>query len=246
MAPLMVCVPCSSVVAERAPNVLRLAREPEQYFERYLDNPKVSGNLLVGVRWARADENTAAPGKFDPGNVHLVVPARLPARTACVEVNSKDGRYSAENLYAVPPDVAREPALYADSKYKDRLKYNIDNIAVLIRTGSSCAAADSGKIIPAVLVPIGAELSAAISAVPALVVAINADPESVELTILKNGVPELRAVCESAGEGVNISYSTVCKFHPNKRLEGGEYGLTLALAERFRTVKTRFNLLVSE
>ena len=121
-----------SVAVRSWPNARRtffgLHASPKQYFERYLDNPKVSGNLLVGVRWARADENTAAPGKFDPGNVHLVVPARLPARTACVEVNSKDGRYSAENLYAVPPDVAREPALYAGtSSTKDRLKKKIQH-----------------------------------------------------------------------------------------------------------------------
>ena len=245
LAPLAICISSRTVGAEHAPDVLRLA-EPKHYFERYLDNPQVSGNLLVGVRWARADENPDAPGKFDPSNVHLILPTRLPARTACVEVNSKDGRYSAENLYAVPPNVGREPALDAKSQFENKLKYNIDNIAVLIRTGS-CAATNSGKVIPAVLVPTGTEVSAAISAVPALVVAVNADPGSVELTLRKNGAPELRAVCESAGESVNISYSAVCRFHPDKKLESGEYDLILSVKERFKTVKLPpFKLLVSE
>jgi hypothetical protein len=249
LVPLMVFVACNSVMAEDASDVLRLAGEPKQYVERFLDNPKVSGNLIVGVRWASADENPAAHGNFDARNVHLVIPARLSAKRACVNITSKDGRYSAENLYALPADVVREPKLDADTKYKIQLSenYSIDSIAVLARTGSSCDTAEFGEIIPAVLVPNGVELSAALSAVSTLVVDINADPESVELSLQKKGGLGLSATCESAGEGVRISYSTICKFYPRIRLESGEYGITLIIKERFRKVKTpEFKLLVSE
>jgi len=247
VAPLVAFAASGSVKAEQAQDVLQLAGEPKQYVEFYLENPKVSGNLLVGVRWARADDNPAAPAKFDPNNVRLIVPARLPVPTACVNVASRDGRYTAENLYVVPPDVAREPALYAETRYPElNENYNIDNIAVMIRSVPSCDAANFGEIIPAVLVPKGVEVSDAISAVPALVVAVNADPESVELSLQRDGGPKLSASCEGADKAVNISYSAVCKFHPERRLESGQYSLTLTIKERFKKVKTPFKLLISE
>jgi hypothetical protein len=241
-----------SVISGRAggasdKDTLQLAGDA-RYFDLYLQNPKVSGNLLVGVRWARADEIRKSPGGFDWKNVRLVVPAGLQAQSACVDIASKDGRYTAENLYAVPPDAARQPRLDATTKFESELgHYSIDSIAVLIRTVPTCDAAEFGKIIPAVLVPRGADASAAISAVPALVVDVNADPSRVTLSMQNNaGGGELDAKCESAGEGVSISYSTTCTFRPATRLVGGQYKLRLKTKERFKTVPTDFDLLIAE
>jgi hypothetical protein len=241
-----------SVISGRAggaseKDTLQLAGDA-RYVDLYLQNPKVSGNLLVGVRWARADENSTSPGGFDWKNVRLVVPAGLPARSACVDIASKDGRYTAENLYAVPPDIARQPRLNATTKFDSELShYGIDSIAVLIRTVPTCDAAEFGKIIPAVLVPRGADAAAAVSAVPALAVYVNADPGRVTLSLQNDASgAELDARCERAGEGVSISYSTACTFRPATRLVGGQYKLHLEIKERFRTVPTDFDLLIAE
>ncbi len=115
-------------------DVLQLASGSRPtYVNSYLQNPQVSGNLLVGVRWASAKEKSQSSARFDPKNVRLVVPAGLQATSACVDIVSKDGRYMAENLYAIPPDTAREPRLSAPTKYEKVLKeYSIDNVAVMI------------------------------------------------------------------------------------------------------------------
>jgi hypothetical protein len=249
-APLLLSMTSVPVGAASEKDILQLAGGTgADYVDFYLQNPKVSGNLLVGVRWARADDTGKSPASFDPKNVRLVVPAGLRVRSICVDITSKDGRYTAENLYAVPPDAARQPRLDAKTKYEPVLgRYDIDSIAVMIRTVPTCDAAEFGWIIPAVLVPHGADISAAISAVPALVINVNADPERVTLTLNPRDASDgkLEAKCESTAKGVSISYSTACTFRPATRLVGGEYNLHLEIKERFKTVPTDFHLLIVE
>ena len=247
---LLLSVASVPVGAASEKDILQLAGG--NYVDFYLQNPKVSGNLLVGVRWARADDTGKSLVSFDPENVRLVVPAGLQARSVCVNINSKDGRYTAENLYAVPADVARQPKLFVKTEYGRELRiYSVDQIAVMIRTVQACDAAEFGDIIPAVLVPRGASASAAISAVPTLIVYVNADPSRVTLTLGRPHVSggELSSECESADKehkGVSISYDAACPFRPRTRLVGGRYKLQLKIKERFKTVSTDFYLLISE
>jgi hypothetical protein len=250
VAPLMLSMTSVPVGAASEKDILQLAGGSEtDYVDFYLQNPKVSGNLLVGVHWARADDTGKSLASFDPKNVRLVLPAGLQARSICVDITSKDGRYTAENLYAVPPNAARQPRLDARTKYEPELgHYDIDSIAVMIRAVPTCDAAEFGRLIPAVLVPRGADISAAISTVPALVVYVNADPDRVTLTLNPADASggKLDAKCESAAKGVSISYSTACTFRPATRLVGGQYKLHLEIKERFKKVPTEFDLLIAE
>lgn len=231
-------------------DVLQLARGTASYVDNYLQNPKVSGNLLVGVRWAGPEEPAAAPLRFDPRNVRLIVPAGLPARSACATIASKDGRYSAENLYVVPPDVVRQPRL--DARPKERYEsllgnYDVESMAVMIRATPSCDAAEFGSIIPALLVPRGGDVSSATSVLPRLIVDVNADPVRVSLSLLDiRNTKILDAACGKAGGGVQISFSTVCTFSPATRLPAGKYRLRLATKERFRTVSTDFDISIAD
>ena len=55
------------------------------------------------------------------------------ANKVCVEVMSKDGRYTAENLYNLAASMVPAPRLAAQTKYGDRLRgYLTDDIAVII------------------------------------------------------------------------------------------------------------------
>ena len=58
------------------------------YAELFIDNPKVSGNLLVGLRWGGpgAQDNTF----FDPDNVGLTLP-RVDTAVQCVRGHRQQG-----------------------------------------------------------------------------------------------------------------------------------------------------------
>jgi hypothetical protein len=241
---VLVMVVQAAAAADR--DVLQLAGAVN-YSELYLENPKVSGNLVVGVRWASSTGVGRPVVRFDPLNVRMIVPAELYGRSACVDVTSKDGRYTAENLYAVPPDPPRQPKLYTRTKYEDVLHgYVLDSVAVMIRAGSDCNVAQSGTIVPAVLVPQGSDMATEMSRVRSLVVQVNADPDRVRLGLYKSDETNLgNAICISAGEGVLISYSTTCTFEP-ARLSPGSYRLHFEITERFKIVPANFVLLVAE
>ncbi len=97
------------------------------------------------------------------------------------------------------------------------------------------------------LVPLGADVSDAMSGVPELAVYINADPDSVTLTLLGgNKATFPGAECDDAGTGAQISYSTICTFRPSTRLPLGAYTLRLAITESFKPVTTNFALRIEE
>ena len=89
--------------------------------------------------------------------------------------------------------------------------------------------------------------AAALLGVPELVVYVNADPERVLPSLQKKGSNnDIPGTCSSAGNGVSISYSAVCRLTPGRRLQSGQYTLRLAIKERFKKVEARFDLLISE
>ena len=200
-----------------APNAesLELADVSAVYVERYLDNPKVSGNLLVGLRWAsRVGSDANSP--FDPANVRLLRPDTRETQKACVEIASKDGRYTAQNVYVVPPNVARAPRLTVKTRYKRELtSYKLDDIAVLIRVTDACDSASFGNLIPAL--PLRRDAPVPTNAATergVLVAEVNADPERVALSLARDGVVVAAGGCTPVAEGVRIAYSAVCALAP--------------------------------
>lgn len=230
------------------PDLLQLAAgQGSAYVETYLKDPQVSGNLLVGVQWTSA-EKTGSTFRFDPANVRLPVSAKLDARSACVNITSRDGRYSAENLYAIPGNVGHDPRLAIATKYKDKLEaYPARSIAIMIRTVSSCDAAEFGTIIPAR--PIPHDTNGPVqSGLPTLTAYVNADPDRVSLHVLDKdkGNDVADALCTDAGGGVEISFSTMCMLQPRTGLSSGIYRLRLAVKERFKTVTRDFLVQITE
>jgi hypothetical protein len=226
---------------------LELADADSVYVERYLDNPKVSGNLLVGLRWASRSGNDAHM-PFDPANVRLLPPDTHAPQKACVEIASKDGRYAAQNLYAVPPNVAHAPRLTVKTRYESQLtSYMLDDVAVLIRATIACDSASFGKLIPALPLRRDAPVPANVATESGVLLAdVNADPDRLALSLALDGVVVATGRCTTAAEGVRIAFSAVCSLAPEQPLAAGEYILQLAVRERFKTVAKPFHILIAK
>lgn len=208
-----------------------------QYAEVFLEDPKVSGNLLVGLRWA------SEPGAFDPDNVRVPWSRSNKASRVCVEVMSKDGRYSAENLYNLGDSVVPSPRLKSETKYGDRLRrYPTDDMAVLVREAASCGVAAAKAVLPATVT--AGKTATGSSSRRELLAFVNADPERVGVS-LRDGRDQIitSGNCRVAGGGVRIAYSAVCSLTVPDNAPSAGMLLRLDVKERFRTVPTNYMLL---
>ncbi len=213
------------------------------YAELFIDNPKVSGNLLVGLRWGGPDGRDDT--FFDPDNVGLALPRGIQLSNVCVDIVSKDGRYTAENLYEVG-SAGTHPTLGGEHDFRRRLQtYRIDDMAVMVRLSASCDGGDTDVLVPAIVTPASAGLGSA--ARDRLVAYVNADPAKVRLSLLGRDMSALAADmrCADPGPGVRIAYSAVCVIVPKAPLPDTRMTLRLATRERFRTVNTDFALLAA-
>lgn len=214
------------------------------FSESYLAHPVVVGNLLVGVRWGGRD------GSFDPASVAVPVSPTTAGGTACVDVASKDGRYTAENIYAFDKDTKGEALLAMPTQYKRELaQYPLRNMAVMIRKASSCDPDEAGQIVPAILTPAAGRGAVAIESPGSgddreLIADVNADAGKVALRLSGPRGLDLRADCRAADEGVRIAFSTRCRITVPDTIPAGTYALILAVRERFEKVETRFDLLL--
>ena len=207
-----------------------------KYTEMYLQNPKVSGSLLVGLRWAGPD------GNYDPHNIRLSLPTHVPGSRACVDVVSKDGRYTAENLYAVA-STSRQVLLNASTQFEQELNdYQAGDVGIIVHAGSDCES-EEGGIIPALVVPLHTYPG---SGREGFIADINADPELVSAKLVNLDGVELpaRSACVAAGGGVHIAYSSVCTITPTSDLPRSAIKLRLLIKERFTTVNNDFTLLL--
>lgn len=228
-----------AIWAQSAAGVLQLIGT---YEEQYLPNPTVSGNLLVGLRWGGPED-----GSFNPAAVRVRLPGKLPTAKACVDVVSKDGRYSAENLYGVGVAAGRLARVAAPTSFAKQLeKYPVGDIAVMIRAVDSCTATDFGSVIPAIMAPLGAQASSDRGAI--LTAYVNADPGQVRADVLgpDKSVLAHSGPCKASGEGVRIAYSTTCTVELPRDLPTDGLWLRLTTRERFRSIPTDFRLIVSE
>ena len=209
-----------------------------KYAELFLEHPKVSGNLLVGLRWM------SPGGSFDPDRVGLSKAGGKGTGLVCVGVMSKDGRYTAENLYDLANSPAPAPLLQSKTEYGKELRgYRVDEIAVIIRAASSCDTADSKVVIPATVMPAdGGQIA---SGRRELLAFVNADPERVGMSLIDSrGDVSASGSCVAAGAGVHIAYSTVCALTVPDKLASAGLKLRLSIKERFKTVPTDYRLLL--
>lgn len=205
-----------------------------RFSEVYLENPKVSGNNLVGLRWLSQEH------AFDPNSVHVVVANAQAIGRVCVEVVSKDGRYSSENVYDLSRSQTPAPGFKSPTSYKPELTaYATDDVSVIVRK----APCDTGQLTP--IIP--AFLSSSPTDRPSsseLRAFANADPARVSMTLVdRTGEPIATGRCSPAGSGVKIAYAAQCAIHVPITL-GGEFWLRVSQKERFKTVQTDYPIVL--
>ena len=143
-------------LAAAAPVAAQPALVPTKspFVERLTERVPVSGRTLVGLISAATMQPPDGAGLL-PGR--MAVPAALAAGASpvCVRATTQDGRYSAENSFAVqgtlPADGRAELAW--PTAYQDALNaLSLREVAVLARSGS-CA--EAAEVIPVMLDPSG-------------------------------------------------------------------------------------------
>lgn len=226
LAALLLALPAQWTAA-RGADVQLVGNE---YFETYVANPKVSGKLLVGLRWADGG------GEFSPAALRIGVSDALSGKRVCVSVKSRDGRYSSTNLYqmAAVREARPSPATFEmRSKFRDTLaQYRLDDMAVLVRMVEDCFSGEDGVYVPAAGAG-GRVLSAA----------INADPALIKLKLSRAGGEVGHFLdCKAAESKTNIAFTTLCRWEVPADAAPGEYGLDIGVRERFQQVFTHFAL----
>src|ERR1039458_4138603 len=206
-----VCVfPCCG----RAQSI-RLQHPP--YVESFVGKPKVSGNLLVGLRFGEA------AGTFDPKAIGLFITPKVGGHLACVDISSRDGLYYAQNMYSMPATSGNLAPFETGTAYAAKLsQYNIGDIAVTVRLISDCNSPDEGVIVPAIVSSPSKPLAKSSQAL-SLVALVNAEPDRLKVTLLRDGVEASIAECKSDPNAVQISFTSSCEFKGGSALSPGSY-----------------------
>lgn len=228
------CVVCSLLGACVFPccigaQSIQLQHKP--YIENFVGKPKVSGNLLVGLRFGGAEGND-----FHPDAIALHITPKVGGRSACVEISTRDGLYYAQNMYSIPAASDKLMPFESGTTHADKLSaYKIEDIAVTVRLVSDCNAPDKGEIVPPVM--------NSPSRPPASLVAlVNAEPDRLKVALLRNGVEAATAQCKSDPTAVQISFTSSCEFSGNSALAPGSYDLLIRVRERFATRDSHFSV----
>lgn len=214
--------------------LIQLQHKP--YIESFVGNPKVSGNLLVGLRFGGAE------GKFDPKAIGLYITPRVGGRSACVDISTRDGLYYAQNMYNMPAASGNLLPFESETAHADKLAaYNIEDIAVTVRLVSDCNAPDEGDIVPAVMNSPSRPTAKSSQTLP-LVAFVNAEPDRLKVALLRNGVEAATAECKSDPSAVQISFTSSCEFSGSPALVPGSYDLLIRVRERFASRDRYFSV----
>jgi len=223
-------------IAQAQTPTIQLAM-PGPMFERLIGDSSPSpvvGNFVVGMRWGDASNF------FDPKSIGTTLPAYVGGHSVCVNIASEDGRYFARNLYRVPPGATGLTLLDTPTKYYDALKhFPAANMAVMIRLADSCETSHPGGFLPA---NIGGSGSVPGSA-PALTVFVNADPEDIQVRLMRGDrAVGAAAVCSTDPSHIRIAFTSRCVVSVPGDLVAGGYTIEIAKQERFKTEVTRIPL----
>jgi hypothetical protein len=206
------------------------------YIETFVGNPKVSGNLLVGLSWNPPGNN------FDAREVGVLLFPRFRGRRACVEVASQDGRYFAQNLYEFPNGQG-ERLFQANTNYDTPLRhYPAFEMAVSIRLVDDCNSPERGVLIPAIFRS-AAQTGGSDGDERLLVAYLNADSQHIKVLLRKkDGGESIAGTCRPGPNAVKISFSSSCEF---PMPPPSDYVLAVRLQERFDSHEYDFNVSVN-
>lgn len=122
------------VIGQIKPNVEALENES---WEVWQENVPISGGVRVGLMFNEIKSN------FNPSQFFVYIPNYV-AKNICIELSSKDGRYSAKLDYEVSKSIKGIQEFYLPTKYKkELLDYKSDEVVILASSGSTC---DEGPI----------------------------------------------------------------------------------------------------
>lgn len=225
------CVLLGTWSAAQADDKVELVSDA--YVESFIPNAKVSGGLLVGVKWADS------AGAFSPAKVSIRVPKEAQGHKACVEINSQDGRYTAQNLYMIKADPGQPARFETKTAFAQNLsQYNTSAMAVNVRLVDACDSPEVGPLVPA-------SLDEPAKAGPSrkLLVLMNAEPHKLALRLLDHGkeVGHFNG-CSAVGSSVNVAFTSSCEIALDQ-VAGGAYDLEAKVNERFDHVTKHFTLL---
>jgi hypothetical protein len=212
------------------------------YVESFVPNAKVSGNLLVGVKWL------GAAGNFDPEKITIHISPQVRGRKVCVEINSQDGRYSAENLYYIGSGTTELSHFPTGTGFsRDLAKYDSDAMAVTVRLVDSCDALEVGTILPAILkVPSAiAQSQEKESSSRQLVALVNAEPQKISLRLMDRQKEVGHSMgCNAAETKVKVAFTSSCTVSLDSSLPPGQYDLELLVHERFERLVKHFPVII--
>ncbi|GAB7080502.1 hypothetical protein [Megalodesulfovibrio paquesii] len=228
VAVLAFCMVAASGNSATAQPVAEIVADPGSFKENFDSAVPVSGSVIVGVRLGEAEGNVAVQ------DTQLVLPT---ATDVCVRVVTRDGRYSANNVYRLPAPVAganRVRLSPVTLHYAQALSdYKKDDLAI-------CAfAAHNGSCAPA-----------QVAYLPHL-----ADPRQPgqHLNILINSGARYSAVlvrkkqqqvrCQAISQGSKIAYDQKCQI-PLEYLSEGPNELTLTMDDGFDEEAVRFQVML--
>ncbi len=214
------------------------AQQSIPYSGRYdesLSNAKMAGGLLLGVR---AGTDT---GKFEPRAVGLYVTAALIGKSVCVDIHSRDARYSARNTYQIPPGMAGKMGYFAvDTSFEKLLDgYESRDMAVLIHT-EACSGKPGKTILPAVL---GRTALTGETPTRQITVSVNEDPALLTVLLKANGgVMSPKASCSGETRILASAYLANCTVAVPGA--GGPYALQVNVEGAFSSTLTTFAVAV--
>ena len=104
----------------------------ENEWEQWQDKVPVSGSVSVGLMLDQAND------AFDPSSFYIVIPD-TETTNICVELSSKDGRYSANINYDISDLESGIQQFILPTKYKSELAaYSADEVVILATLSASC------------------------------------------------------------------------------------------------------------
>ena len=229
----VVCLASAVLQSAELPTLPELRADLNSFRENFDEAVPVTGNIVVGLRMGNGS------GKVSAENTFLAPPAGM---NVCVRAVTKDGRFSASNVYrfaspehvSLAATVGKAHLLPVTRNYKENLsQYAIDDLAVSAFTESAQGC------IP--------------GATPYLPQIITSAPEAAVLTIFVNSGGRTSRLthnasktiiqCNPLPDGARIAYNQKCVVAA-ARLNMGINNFTLVLDDDFKDETVDFSVVI--
>lgn len=198
-----VIVTVGAVAAAMVVSAVAQANEPLRldsaapFNERYADTAQVGGTRLVGLMYVPAS------GALTFAGLKVILPATA-GTTLCLDVTTRDARYTASNPYAVPQTggwTVAQP-VFATRYQAELSTYSSEDAAVVASLAADCAADQDRTYVVAA---IGAETAQ-------LIVKVNSFGLKTRARLLaEDGSVLSEAVCTEPPGGSLVAYDQDCR-----------------------------------